>query len=97
MKSFAEVNKLTIPEYNLLMKASTLKEIDKDYRNHLQAYLNVKANAQKKAGKNKTRPVYNTFKKFYNYENAVKRVLRGSEKSKFSSLSKYIAGKEKDG
>ena len=97
MKSFAEVNQLTIPEYNLLMKAATLKEVDKDYRNHLQAFLNVKAQAKKKAGKNKLKPVYNTFRKFYDYENAVKRVLRGSKESKFSALSKYIAGKEKDG
>ena len=96
MKSFAEVNQLTIPEYNLLMKAATLKEIDKDYRNHLQAFLNVKAKAQKKAGKNKTRPVYNTFKKFYNYENALKSVFEGQKKSKFSALSKYIAGKERN-
>ena len=64
MKSFAEVNQLTIPEYNLLMKAETLKEVDKDYRNHLQAFLNVKAQAKKKAGKNKLKPVYNTFRKF---------------------------------
>lgn len=97
MKSFKEVNQLTVPEYNLLMKAATLKEVDKDYRNHLQAFLNVKAQAKKKAGKNKTKPVYNTFRKFYNYENAIKRVLRISKESKFSSLSKYIAGKEKDG
>ena len=97
MKSFKEVNQLTVPEYNLLMKAATLKEVDKDYRNHLQAFLNVKAQAKKKAGKNKTKPVYNTFRKFYNYENAIKRVLGISKESKFSSLSKYIAGKEKDG
>lgn len=73
-KSFAEVDRLTIPEYSLLMEAVRLKQIDLDYRNHLQAFLNFSVKAEKKAGKNKTKPVYNNFKKFYNYEKELKKV-----------------------
>ena len=48
-----------------MAEAARLKEVDKDYRNHLQAFLNFAVRAKKKAGKNKQRPVYPTFKKFY--------------------------------
>ena len=37
--SFDQVDRLTIPEYNLLMQAVRLRQVDLDYRNHLQAFL----------------------------------------------------------
>lgn len=40
------------------MEAVRLKQVDLDYRNHLQAFLNFAVKAEKKAGKNKTKPVY---------------------------------------
>lgn len=81
---------LTIPEYKLLMKAVKLKQIDNDYRNHLQAYLNFVVQAEKKAGKGKTRPVYNTFKKFYDYNKELKKVENKKEDSRFSGLKKFL-------
>lgn len=81
---------LTIPEYKLLMKAVKLKQIDIDYRNHLQAYLNFAVQAEKKAGKGKTRPVYNTFKKFYDYEKELQKVEKKKENSRFSGLKKFL-------
>ena len=81
---------LTIPEYKLLMKAVKLKQIDNDYRNHLQAYLNFVVQAEKKAGKGKTRPVYNTFKKFYDYKKELKTVESKKEDSRFSGLKKFL-------
>ena len=65
-KSFAEVDCLTIPEYNLLMEAAKLKMIDMDYRNHLQAFLNFAVKAEKRTGKGKSKPVYTKFKQFFN-------------------------------
>lgn len=89
-KSFAEVDRLTFPEYNLLMEAVQLKQIDMDYRNHLQAYLNFVVQAEKKNGK-KTKPVYNKFKKFYNYEAELKKVRnKGNTPSKFSGIGKFL-------
>ena len=64
-KSFEEVDRLTIPEYTLLMEAVQLREVDKDYRNHLQAFLNFAVKAEKKVGKNKTKPVYQRFSKVF--------------------------------
>lgn len=89
-KSFAEVDRLTIPEYTLLMEAVQLKQVDMDYRNHLQAYLNFVVKAEKKNGK-KTKPVYTRFKKFYDYEKELEKVKnRGSEKSRFSGIGKFL-------
>ena len=72
------------------MKAVKLKQIDHDYRNHMQAYLNFVVQAEKKAGKGKTRPVYNTFKKFYDYEKELKKVENKKEDSRFSGLKKFL-------
>lgn len=91
MKSFDEVDSLTIPEYNLLMKAVELRRVDEEYKLHLQAFLNFKAKAKKKAGKNKLQPVYSNFKKFFDYEREVNRVL-GVHKtdSRFVGIGKLL-------
>lgn len=89
-KSFAEVDRLTIPEYTLLMEAERLKQVDMDYRNHLQAYLNFVVKAEKKSGK-KTKPVYNKFEKFYNYKRELEKATsKGEEKSRFSGIGKFL-------
>lgn len=82
------MDRLTIPEYELLMKAVKLREIDKDYRNHLQAFLNFAVKATKKSGK---RPVYTKFEQFYNYKKKVEEAMKkGNEKSRFSGLGKFL-------
>lgn len=69
------------------MDAVRLKQVDMDYRNHLQAWLTFSAKATKKKGK----PVYNKFSKFYNYENEIKKVTnKGSEKSRFAGIGKFL-------
>lgn len=86
-KSFREVDQLTIPEYRLLMDAVRLKQVDLDYRNHLQAWLTFVAKATKKKGK----PVYNKFSKFYDYEKEItKLTTKGSEKSRFAGIGKLL-------
>ena len=90
-KSFAEVDRLTLDEYNLLMEAVRLKQVDKDYRNHLQAFLNFAVKAQRKTGKDKSKPVYSKFKRFYDYEAEIKKVTnKGNEKSKFAGIGKFF-------
>lgn len=92
-KSFAEVDRLTIPEYELLMEAVQYKQVDMDYRNHLQAFLNFAVKAEKKSGKNKTKPVYNRFNRFYDYEKEIDKIKnKGNGKSRFSGLSKFLKG-----
>lgn len=73
------------------MEGVRLKQIDKDYRNHLQAFLNFVVKSEKRVGKNKSRPVYNTFKKFYDYEKEVEKTKEhGEGKSKLSGIGKFL-------
>lgn len=91
-KSFAEVDRLTIPEYELLMEAVRLKQVDKDYRNHLQAFLNFSVKAEKKSGK-KSKPIYDKFKLFYDYEEEQRKANNSSDngtKSRFSGIGKLL-------
>ncbi len=71
------------------MKAAQLREVDMDYRNHLQAYLNLIVKAKKKVGKNKMKPVYTTFRKFYDYDAALEKVLR-KRKIRFAGIGKLL-------
>lgn len=86
------MDSLTIPEYELLMEAAELKQVDKDYRNHLQAFLNFVVKAEKRVGKNKSRPRFCRFDQFYNYERAVEKITdRGRKKtSRFAGIGKYL-------
>ena len=80
-----------MPEYELLMEAVRLKQVDMDYRNHLQAFLNFAVKAEKKSGKNKSKPVYGKFKKFYDYEKELEKVKNpGKENSRFSGIGKLL-------
>ena len=89
------MDRLTIPEYNLLMEALQLKQVDMNYRNHLQAYLNFAVKAEKKVGKNKSRPVYSKFSKFFDYEKEVEKVTKkGNRKSRFSGIGRLLKKEE---
>ena len=93
-KSFDEIGLLTITEYNTLMKAAELRNVDMDYRAHQIAYLTFVAKGQKKAGKNKAKPVYPSFEKFYNYEKEINRVMGIKPKSRMDELRKILEGGE---
>lgn len=70
------------------MEAVRLKEIDKDYRNHLQAFLNFAVKATK--GKN-SKPVYTKFEQFYDYKKKVRETKKkGNGKSQYSGLGKFF-------
>ena len=89
--SFDQVDRLTIPEYNLLMKAVRLRQVDLDYRNHLQAFLSFAVQAEKRVGKNKSRPVYRTFRKFYDYDAEQEKVLgQRDPDDRFAALKQFL-------
>lgn len=88
-KSFAEVDRLILPEYYLLMESVQLRQIDRSYWTHLQAWLTFAAKAEKKAGKGKTTPVYKKFKKFFDYEQEIEKAKQG-RKSKFPGVGKIF-------
>lgn len=73
------------------MQAARLQQIDLDYRNHLQAYLNFAVKAQKKSGKGNSRPVFSRFKRFYDYEQEIEKATASSGgKSRFSGLVNFL-------
>ena len=90
-KSLKEVDRLTIPEYNLLMKAVELKNVDLDYRLHKQAFLNLSVRAERKAGKGKTKLVYTKFSKFFDYKKELDKVMRKKKSdSRFAGIGKVL-------
>lgn len=62
--SFDQVDRMTIPEYLLLIKVHTDLEEEKEYDRHLRAYLVMAAQSTVKSGK-KQKMRYPTFEKFY--------------------------------
>lgn len=93
------MDQLTIPQYTLMMKAAMLKQVDLDYRNHLQAWLTFAAKAERKAGRGKIRPVYTTFQKFFNYKDSVANVLKSSnpkQRTRFRGIEKVLKKGGKD-
>ena len=88
------MDKLTIAQYEIMAEAARLKEVDRDYRNHLQAFLNFAVRAKKKAGKNKQKPVYPTFKKFYNYEDAIERAKQNNNPDRFEKMKRLLRRRE---
>lgn len=77
------------------MQGVQLKQVDLDYRNHLQAWLTFAAKAEKKAGKGKTRPVYSKFKRFYDYDKELAKVKENKgNKGKFAGIGKFLKERE---
>lgn len=74
------------------MKGVRLREIDKDYRQHMQAFLNFAVKAEKRTGKHKSKPVYRFFKSFYDYDKELKKALAddGEKKSRFAGVGKLL-------
>ena len=77
-------------EYALLMKAVELRQFDINYRNHLQAFLNFAVTAKKKSGRNKEKPVYDKFSKFFDYVKEYKKAKGITEKSRVSGIGKLL-------
>lgn len=87
--TFEEIDRLTIPEYQLMCKAYELKTVDKANDIYQQAWLTVSAGATRKDG----RPVYKKFKDFFNYEAELQKVGK-PKPNKFSNLSKHMKEKQ---
>lgn len=98
-KSFAEVDRLSLDEYELLMKSARLKEVDMDYRIHMLAFLNTAVTATKAVGR-KEKPIYDKFEKFYDYEKEITKAMSAEKEQKatgrFDRLSRFLKKKERE-
>ena len=90
--SFSQVDQLTIAQCDILMEAVDLMMLDRGFHEHRQAFLNLAVQAQKKAGKGKTRPVYRRFQQFFDYDRELAKVKnrRKKKKSRFSGIGKLL-------
>lgn len=56
----------------------------------MQAFLNFIVKSEKKTGKNKSKPVYTTFNKFFDYEKELNKAAGKKKKSRFDGIGKLL-------
>lgn len=99
--SLEQVDRLTVPEYELLMEGVRLRETDRDLRQHLAAWLAREVQATRRSGKRGRRLVYQRFEQFYDYEAALERARRsgkGPQRSgRFDRLIEHLREGGEDG
>lgn len=88
MDDFLAINRMTIPEFELRMKAAELKQLDRIHELHILAWAINQARATKKNG----RPVFRTFRSFFDFEKQEKKILEYGKKSEL--LRRYIQRKK---
>lgn len=79
------------------IKALEYAEVDQLYHLHLQAYLNMTAQAEKKSG-SKIKKVFDTFQKFFDYDAALEELSNEKNTKKKSTLdrvSEFMKKKDK--
>lgn len=86
------MDRLTIPEYELMMEAYQLRLVDEDRLIHWQAFLNFAVQAKRKVGKMKEKPVYSRFDKFFDYKKELQSVTdkKQKESARFSGIGKMF-------
>lgn len=84
-----EVEDMTFREYLYRLRAHRLKRVDAEYDLHLTAFLNVRAGAKKKKGK-ETVHVYQTMKDFFDYDKRVAQI-EGGETGALNPQQKRMA------
>ena len=88
--TFDQVDNLTITQYEIMVEALELRMLDESLHEHRQAFLNYAAQAEKPAG---TRPVYRTFRQFFDYKKELKKLKSKKKKkadSRFSGIGKLL-------
>lgn len=80
MSDFNEIDRMTYREFRLRLKACELRRLDDEYMISLLAWQTREIDARKKKGKNSYRYVYDTFRKFFDYEGKEKEIM-GSDDS----------------
>jgi hypothetical protein len=71
--SIEDFDRLTIPDYELLMEGVAYRRTDQEYWAARVAWLSMSAQAKKKTGKS-YRPVYKKFKQFFDLDKATNEV-----------------------
>lgn len=67
---------MSLYEYRLRLQAHFLKQVDREYELHLQAWLAREIKAERAIGKDKSEPVYKRFDKFFDYDARISKVKK---------------------
>lgn len=94
MTSLDQVDALTVKEFDWLMEAERLRKVDRDFWLHRLAFQNFRVKDRKKSGKG-TRFVYNTFRKFFDYDAELKKMQErpAAKETKLPGLYEYMRKK----
>lgn len=95
-KSFDEIDRLTIPQVELMQKALTLKQVDAQNDLHMLAFLTNAAGSTKQVGQ-RTVPVYPTYKSFFDYEAELYKIDHADEIEARNNKLKEIVEKRRKG
>ena len=87
--SLEQIDRLTLPDYALLVNAYALKQVDREEKLHRLAWLTVAAGAMKN-----NKPVYRDFSDFFDYEANLRKV-QNKPTNKFLNLSRHLKEKKK--
>lgn len=96
MTDLREINRMTIAEYSLRMKAYRLRRLDQEYHIAYQAWMNREIQATRKKGKSRYESVYKDFRSFFDFESREKEILYGTKRENkpangiASRLSEYM-------
>lgn len=74
MTSMKEIERMTLKEYAWRIEAYRVREFEKLYKMHQQAFINQIAKSTEQKG-NKIEPKYKTFDEFFNYEKKRREIL----------------------
>lgn len=101
MHDFEEIDRMTLGEYRLRMKASALRDLDADERLAKQAWMNREIGAKKKTGKDSYDVIYKRFDKFFDAKSRERAILGLEEyKKKPSTIAEryreYMRRKDGD-
>ena len=92
MNEIEAIERMTLYEYELRMRAYRLKMVDEEYWIYLQAWVNREVKAEKKKVKGRSEPVYKRFDRFLDYEKRLEQASGKSavEKPVLSQAGRYM-------
>lgn len=95
-RTFDEVDRLTIPEYHILIEANQLRYVDKRLLIHEQAWANQMVKATTKVGFS-YESAFPTFRDFYDYDAEKEAVMSGKAKVKEPKIERFARYMKKKG
>ena len=85
--NFRDIDRLTIPQINMMQEAVQLKSVDRSNDIHMIAFLTHVAGATKKQGDSYI-PVYKKYEQFYDYEKELEKVKQPNNAKKQAMYNK---------